>query len=119
MSRCSASNFASSTGRLTVAPVHVLLARRLAHDELVVRRAAGVLPGLADQRSLGGELALAAAQRLLVERGRAQVPVDASRPNDAQVPRVRAPAQPVSSCRLTLLAGKNRQSYRSSQRQVN
>ena len=64
------------------APVHVLFARRLADDELVVRRAAGVLAGAGDQRAFGGQLRLAAAKRLLVQGGRAQVPVDASRPND-------------------------------------
>ena len=67
-----------------VAPVDVLFARRLAHDELVVRRAAGVLPGRADERPLGGQNAFAAAQRLLVQGRRAQVPVDASRSKNAK-----------------------------------
>jgi hypothetical protein len=40
------------------APVHVLLTGRFLHDKLVVRRAPGVLTGLADQGPFGGEMAL-------------------------------------------------------------
>jgi hypothetical protein len=52
-------------------PGHVLLGLRVAHDKLVVRGAAGVMAGAADQRTVRRDLALAAAHRLLVQgRGR-------------------------------------------------
>ena len=84
MSRCSASNFASSIGLLTAPQCDVLLARRLADDELVVGRAAGVLSGAGDQRPFGGQLRLRRGEGLLVEGGRAQVPVDVAGANNAQ-----------------------------------
>src|SRR5262245_14729622 len=43
-----------------------------------------MLTGLANQGALGGQASLAATQCLLVERRRAQVPVDATRPDNAQ-----------------------------------
>ena len=55
------------------------------HDELVVRRAAGVLPGAG--RRAGPSAASDAsprAERLLVQGAGTQVPVDASGPNDAE-----------------------------------
>ena len=79
MSLCSSVELGFVHGPVHVAPVHVPFARCLAHHELVVRRAPGVLPGLADERTLGGQNALPAAKRLLVQGGRVQVPVDASR----------------------------------------
>ena len=57
-----------------LAPGDVRLARRLADDELVVRRTAGVLAGAADERPFGGNHAFAASDRLLVQRGRRQIP---------------------------------------------
>ena len=71
-------------GPVDVAPVHVPFARRLAHDELVVRRPSGVLAGLADEWALSGQNALTAAKSLLVQGGRVQVPVDASRTKNAK-----------------------------------
>ena len=64
-----ASNCAGSIGRLTAPQAMSRLARRLADEELVVRRAAGVLPGPADQRPVGGDHAFAAPDGLFVERG--------------------------------------------------
>ena len=43
-----------------------------------------MLAGAGDERPFGGQLALAAAQRLLVERRGAQVPVDVAGPHNAQ-----------------------------------
>ena len=85
MSLWSASNFASSIGRLTVAPVHVLLARRL----LARRTCRSASARCADRscRPAGPSAARwpsDAAERFLVQCRRAQVPVDASRPNNPQ-----------------------------------
>jgi hypothetical protein len=71
-------------GTVDRAPVHVAVARRLAHHELVVRRAPRVLTGPAHQRAVRGQRGLTAAQRLLVENRRAQVPVDATRSDDSE-----------------------------------
>ncbi len=60
------------------APGDVGLARRLAHDELVVRRAAGVLARAASQRTVLGEDRLLPSKRLFVQRGSRQVPFDGS-----------------------------------------
>ena len=57
------------------APGDVMLARRFPDDELVVRRAAGVMTGSADQRAFSGQQPFATADGLLVEHGRTQVPV--------------------------------------------
>src|SRR5690606_28803244 len=56
-----------------LAPPDLVFARRLADDELVVRRAAGVLAGAADQRAVDRDRRLAAADRLFVQRRHAQV----------------------------------------------
>ena len=66
------------------APVHVLLARRFAHDELVVRGPAGVLARPADEGTLGGQRAFTAVDRLLVQRRWAQIPMDTPGPHEAQ-----------------------------------
>ncbi len=47
----------------------------VADDELVLRRAAGMLAGLDHQRAVLGEQALAAAHGMLDQLGRAEVPV--------------------------------------------
>ena len=57
------------------APGDVLLARRFPDDELVVRRAAGVVTGSADQRAFSGHEPFAAADGLLVQHGITQIPV--------------------------------------------
>jgi hypothetical protein len=64
----------------------------LADDELVVRRAAGVLAGPADERALGGDQSLAAANGLLVQRRHAEVPVH---PRDVLDP---VTFEPVACC---------------------
>ena len=56
-----------------LAPPDLVLAPRLADDELVLGRAAGVLAGADDERALGGDDALAVADRALVELGDGQV----------------------------------------------
>ena len=53
----------------------VSVGRRVADDELVLRRAAGVLAGLDGQGAAGGNAAFAAANGVLVKRMRAEVPV--------------------------------------------
>ncbi len=60
-----------------VLPPHLVLGVGVADDELVLGRAAGMDAGLSDQGAAGGELGLAALQRVLVEARRLQVPVDA------------------------------------------
>src|SRR5204862_7830950 len=57
-----------------VAPPDPLLRARLPHDELVLRRPAGVAPGVDDDRTAFGELAVPARERMHVEqRGRGLV----------------------------------------------
>ena len=68
--------------RLVDRPVDVRLAAGLAHEELVVRRAARVLAGLDDELPVGPEDPLAAGQRVLVQLSGALVAVD--RPDAAQ-----------------------------------
>ena len=51
------------------APPDVVAARRLVDDELVLGRTAGVPPGPDDERPLGGDQALAVADRVLDELG--------------------------------------------------
>ena len=43
-----------------------------------------MLPGARDQRPVRGQLALAAAKRLLVQGGRAQIPVNVAGADNAQ-----------------------------------
>ena len=59
-----------------VSPGHVAFARRLAHDELVVRRSARVRAGLAHDRPVGRQLSLAAADGVLVQWWGRKVPVN-------------------------------------------
>ena len=59
------------------APGNHRLARRLAYEELVVGRAAGMLAGQARQRTVGGDQPFLAAHRFLEQRGRGQVPLHA------------------------------------------
>ena len=63
-------------GPVVLAPPHVLLGRLLAHHELVGGGAGGVLAGVHHERALVAELPLGAVDRLLVEGGGGQVPVD-------------------------------------------
>ena len=60
-----------------VAPPDLVLAPGLADDELVLGRAARVLAGVHDERAVGGDGALAGADRVLVELGHRQVGDDA------------------------------------------
>ena len=77
-----------------LAPPHVRFARRLLDDELVVRRAAGMRAGAADQRPILREHALLAADGVFVEGGRRQVEMDGLRGLHAV--RFQAPARPAS-----------------------
>jgi hypothetical protein len=65
-------------------PVHVGLARRLAHDELVVRRAPGVRGRDGDEGAHVGERALAATDGVLHELRGDEVPVHLARGRDAE-----------------------------------
>ena len=56
-----------------LAPPDLVAAGRLVDDELVLRRATGVLAGADDQRAVGGDEALAGADRVLDELGRRAV----------------------------------------------
>lgn len=60
-----------------VLPPHLVLGVGVADDELVLGRAAGMDAGLGHQGAAGGQLRLAALQRVLVEARGLQVPVDA------------------------------------------
>ena len=51
-----------------------VMTRRLLDEELVLRRASGVLTGLGGQRARGDDRRFVPADSLLVERGRTQVP---------------------------------------------
>src|SRR5262249_14408436 len=57
-------------------PVDGAFGRGVADDELVVRGAAGVVTGEADERAVLGELAVAVLQRMFDEFGGAEVPED-------------------------------------------
>ena len=57
-----------------VAPPDPLLGARLAHDELVLRRAAGELAGVDDQRPSLGEPSVTAAEGVGVELRRGRIP---------------------------------------------
>ena len=80
-------------GQLAVhgAPPDPGLAARLADEELVVGRAAGVRAGVDDERPALGEHAVAAPDRVHVEQCRRRVPVDAPVRVEAVVAHVRAP----------------------------
>ena len=62
--------------RVDVAPPDPVLGARLADDELVLGRAAGVLAGVDGERPAFGDPALVALQRVRVELRRGRVPVD-------------------------------------------
>ena len=72
-------------GPVVLAPPHGLLGRLLADHELVRGGAGGVLPGVHDERPLVADLPLGAVDRLLVEAGGGQVPVDAAQVREAVV----------------------------------
>ena len=59
-------------------PPEPIFGAGLAHDELVERRAAGVLAGVDDERPALGKLRLAAQQRMAVQQRRGGVPVHAA-----------------------------------------
>src|SRR5262249_48663500 len=59
-----------------LAPPDLGLARRLAHDELVPRRAPGVRRGADDEGALGRDLGLARGDRALVQLGDGEVRQD-------------------------------------------
>jgi hypothetical protein len=59
-----------------LAPPDPVLGRRLADDELVLGRAAGVLAGVHDQRAALAEAPVPARERVLVEQRRRRVEVD-------------------------------------------
>ena len=59
-----------------LAPPDLVLAPRLADDELVPRRAARVLPGADDERALGGDRAFFGRERVLVQLGDGEVGED-------------------------------------------
>ena len=67
-----------------VAPPDLPRRRRLLDDELVLRRAAGVLAGANDERTLGGDDALAGPHGVLVQLGRGEIGSDD--PADGRVP---------------------------------
>ena len=71
-------------GAIDRTPVDVLLGRRLADGELVLRRPAGVLTGPGVEGAGGGELPFVAANGLFVEESGAQVPVDAPGSNNSK-----------------------------------
>ena len=62
--------------RVDLAPPDPVLGARLADEELVLRRAAGVLAGVDGERAALGEPAVARAQRMRVELRGGRVPVD-------------------------------------------
>jgi hypothetical protein len=66
-----------------VPPADPPLRTRLADDELVLRRAAGVEAGVDDERPTLGEASVADEQGMRVEQGRGGTPVDASDRMDA------------------------------------
>ena len=79
--RKSASSASKCAGDIGLLLSHqtVAVGVAVADDELVLGRAAGVLAGLGDKRAMRGEPGLAAADRLLVKRGRAKIVVDHAR----------------------------------------
>src|SRR5207248_11026514 len=82
-----------------LAPGDVMFARRVADDEFVVRRAAGMLTCAAGERSFGGDHRLAPLHGLFVERGRRQVPVNGT----ALDPLAVEPACPLNCAHRLLL----------------
>src|SRR5262249_39518352 len=64
-----------------LAPVDLALAGRVADDELVIRRAAGVRARAARQRTFGGDDAFVAPDGLFIQRGRREIPAHAVRAN--------------------------------------
>ncbi len=66
-----------------LAPPHLVFARRLADDELVVGRAPRVLAGAAHERAVDRDERLAPADRLLVQRRHTEVPGHARHVVDA------------------------------------
>src|SRR5580700_3785937 len=63
--------------RLVAGPPHVLVGRRIANGELVLRAAAGEHTGVGAQCAVGGHGGLIGTQRMLIELRRAEIPVHA------------------------------------------
>ena len=76
-----------------VAPPDARLRAALAHDELVLRRAPGVDPGVDDERPAFGEHALVARERVRVEHRDRRISID-----PALSAAARAPTAPRSRC---------------------
>ena len=70
--------------RVVVVPPDDRIGVGVADDELVLRAAAGVDAGVGDQRSVGGDMRLVAAQGVLVELRRAEVPANARQIAEAE-----------------------------------
>ncbi|MNL26811.1 hypothetical protein D3C87_1483640 [compost metagenome] len=62
---------------LVIIPPDLVFGHGIAHDELVLRRAAGVLASDSAQRAIGGQIGLAAANGFFVKLDLRQVVVDA------------------------------------------
>ena len=75
-----------------VAPPDPVLRARLADDELVLRRAAGVLAGVHIERATLGDPPLSALDRVVVEERGRRVPMDGLRRLDAMLSQSDAPA---------------------------
>ena len=63
-------------GAVNVAPIDTVAGDVVLDDEAVSRRTARVLPGADHQRTVGGQVPLVAAERLLDQAWRAEVPED-------------------------------------------
>ena len=68
-----------------LAPANFAFAGGLTHEELIVRQTPGILPGAHNERPEMTEHALVAADGLLVERGRGQVPIDIAEVFEAEM----------------------------------
>src|SRR5262249_44186174 len=68
-----------------LAPPNVFLRRSLAHNELIVRRASGVLPRVDDQRPEVRDVSFAAPDAVLVQFPRAQIPIGAVKIFEAMI----------------------------------
>ena len=65
-------------------PPHGILGRSIDHRVFILRRAAGVVPGLGAERATGDNGRLAVADGMLVERGFGEVPVDSGESFEAK-----------------------------------
>ena len=69
------------------APADFAFAGGLAHEELILRQPTGILPGAHNERPEMTQHALMAADGLLVERGRGQVPIDVAEIFETEMPK--------------------------------